>query len=77
MSETASISSGIAQRYATAVFDLAKQDSSTEELARNVDALGAALRELSDLRVLIASPIYRRGDQGAAINAVAEKMGLS
>ncbi len=77
VSETASISSGIAQRYATAVFDLAKQDGATDELARDVDALGAAQRESSDLRALIASPIYRRDDQGAAINAVAERMGLS
>lgn len=77
MSEPASISAGIAERYATAVFELAREAKGLKALEADVAALEAALSESADLRSLIASPIYSREDQGRAISAVAAKMGLS
>ncbi|WP_164870995.1 F0F1 ATP synthase subunit delta [Mesobaculum littorinae] len=77
MSEPASISTGIAQRYATAIFELAKEDNALDAVDRDVDALDAALSESADLRDLIHSPIYTRTAQEAAIGAVAVKMGLT
>lgn len=43
----------------------------------DIGALDAALRESADLRNLIGSPIYSRSEQGAAIGALAGRMGLS
>ena len=77
MSEPASISSGIAARYAQAVFDLAREDKALNALERDVDALDAALKASADLREAIASPLLTREDQGRAIAAVAAKMGVS
>jgi len=77
VSEPASISSGIAERYATAVFDLMKQEDALDGLSADLDALGAALDESADLRELISSPVYSRSEQGAAMAAIAQKMGLS
>ncbi|HEX9858316.1 MAG TPA: F0F1 ATP synthase subunit delta [Paracoccaceae bacterium] len=77
MSEPASISSGIAARYATAVFELAKDENALTALEGDIDALDAALAASADLRALIASPILSREDQGKAIAAVAAKMGLA
>jgi F-type H+-transporting ATPase subunit delta len=77
VSETASISSGIASRYATALFDLAKEAKGLKTLETDLDAVEAALKESADLRDLIASPVYTRGDQQAAVAAIAKKMGLS
>lgn len=77
VSETASISSGIAARYATALFDLAKESKGLKALEGDVDALDAALSSSADLRDLISSPVYSREDQGNAIAAVAAKAGLS
>ena len=77
MSESASISSGIAARYATAVFELAKDEKALKVLEGDVDALDAALSGSADLRDLISSPVYTRDDQGKAIAAIAKKMGLS
>ncbi|MFN3293149.1 MAG: F0F1 ATP synthase subunit delta [Gemmobacter sp.] len=77
MSEPASISSGIAARYAQAVFDLAREDKALTALERDVDALDAALKASADLREAIASPLLTREDQGRAIAAVAAKMGVS
>ena len=77
MSEPASISSGIAARYATALFDLSKEEKGLKALEGDVDALDAALSGSADLRSLISSPLVSREDQGNAIAAIAAKMGLS
>jgi len=76
VSETASISTGIASRYATAVFELATEDKALDALKADIDALDAALTESADLRDLVSSPVYSRGDMQAGIGAVAEAMGL-
>lgn len=77
MSEPASISAAIAGRYATAVFDLAQETGGLWALEADVGALGAALVSSAELRDLIASPVYTRDEQGAAIAALAAQMGLS
>ena len=77
MSEPASISSGIAARYAAAVFDLAKDEKGLKSLEADADALTEALATSADLRTMISSPVVTREDQGRAIAAVASKMKLS
>ncbi len=76
VSEPASISSGIAARYATAIFELSKEDGQLDKLEAGVEDLAAALDESADLRDLIHSPVLSRRAQGKAIAAVADKMGL-
>ncbi len=77
MSEPLGISTGIAARYATAVFDLAIEGKALSALEKDVDALEAALAESADLQTLLSSPLYSREEQGAAIAAVAKAMKLS
>ncbi len=76
MSEPASISSGIAARYATAVFEIFKEGKALKKLEDNIAALAEALDESADLRDLIESPLVSRADQAAAIGAIGKKMGL-
>ncbi|SFL49066.1 F0F1 ATP synthase subunit delta [Shimia aestuarii] len=76
MSEPASISSGIAERYATAVFEIAQENKSLAKLESGLDDLSAALADSADLRDLINSPLVSRDDQGKAIASIADKMGL-
>ncbi|MEM7597043.1 MAG: F0F1 ATP synthase subunit delta [Pseudomonadota bacterium] len=76
MSEPASISSGIAERYATAIFEISKEGKSLAKLEKNIADLGAAIEDSADLRDLISSPILSRTDQKAAIAAIAKKMKL-
>lgn len=76
VSEPASISSGIAARYATAIFELAKEAKSLAKIEPNVTDLAAALAESEDLRAVISSPLLSRDDQENAITALAAKMGL-
>lgn len=77
VSEPASISTGIAARYATAIFELAREDKNLKVLEGDIDALDGALNDSNDFGALINSPIYTRDQQGAAIAALANKMKLS
>ena len=76
VSEPASISSGIAARYATAVFELAKESKALPKLESNLTDLAGALDQSADLRDLIASPVISRDEQGNAISAIAKKMNM-
>ena len=77
VSEPASISTGIAARYATAVYDLAKDEKAVGTLEGDIDTLRTAIADSADFNALIHSPIYSREEQAAAITAIAKKAGLS
>jgi F-type H+-transporting ATPase subunit delta len=77
VSEPASISTGIAARYAGAVFDLAQEDNALAALEADVEALDAVLSGSADFRHVINSPVIPRWDQERSVSAIAAKMGLS
>ena len=76
MSEPASISSGIAERYATAIFEISQESKGLKKLETGVDDLADALDSSADLREVISSPVVSRDEQGHAISAIAKKMNL-
>ena len=77
VSEPASISTGIAARYATAIFELAKEEKALPALEADLGALSDVLGSSEDFQTLISSPVYPRAEQSSAMVALAEKMGLS
>ncbi|PWR00910.1 F0F1 ATP synthase subunit delta [Meridianimarinicoccus roseus] len=77
MSEPASISTGIAERYAKAMFELAQSDNQIDALESDIDALDAALAESPEFADLVKSPLYSRKTQQDAVTALASAMGLS
>ena len=76
MSEPASISSGIAERYATAIFEISQESKGLARLEAGVDDLATALDSSADLSDVITSPVISRADQGNVIAAIAKKMKL-
>ncbi|MBT9384649.1 F0F1 ATP synthase subunit delta [Pseudooceanicola sp. CBS1P-1] len=76
VSEPASISYGIASRYAQAVFEISRDSGKLGDLDASVATLAEAIQVSEDLRDMIASPVYSREAQTKAIAAVAEKLGL-
>ena len=76
MSETASISMGVASRYAKAIFDLVVESKEVAKLETDVENLARALNDSQDLRDLTSSPIYTRDEQKGAIVAIGNKMNL-
>jgi F-type H+-transporting ATPase subunit delta len=75
VSDTTPIS-GIAGRYATALFELADESGALDTVEAHLKQLSAALRDSADLRAVIGSPIYTREQQGAAMAAVLGAMGV-
>jgi F-type H+-transporting ATPase subunit delta len=69
--------SGIAGRYATAVFELAVSRGAIDAVADNLSRLQALIDESGDLRRLIRSPLFSREQQSRAMDAVLEKAKLS
>lgn len=76
MANSSSISQSVAGRYAQAVFDLARESGSIDQIATEVEDLRVALDESADLRTMITSPRVSRSEQGRAIEQIASKMGL-
>jgi F-type H+-transporting ATPase subunit delta len=77
VSESASISAQIAERYATAIFDIAKDNGNLDGLEASINDLAAAVEASADLRALIHSPLVSREDQYGAIMAIAKKMDIA
>ncbi len=69
--------SGLADRYAAALFDLADERKALDAVAGDLQGLRAMLRDSGDLRRLIRSPVLTREEQGKAIAALAEKAGIA
>lgn len=76
MSSSASLTSGVAGRYATALFEIAKDAKDLDKVESDLTAVEAALGESPELREMIGSPVFSREDQGNAIVAIAAKMDL-
>lgn len=76
MSSSQSLSSGAAGRYATALFEIAKERGILPAVEADLTAVEAALADSADLREAIASPVFSRTDTAAAMKAIAAKMNL-
>jgi F-type H+-transporting ATPase subunit delta len=77
VSEPASISEGIADRYATAIFEIAQENKDIDGLEASIGDLATALDDSADLRDVISSPVLARSEQKAAMMALGQKMGLT
>lgn len=62
--------SGLAGRYALALFDLAKDAGELDVVAGELGALGGLLADGGDLKDLTTSPIFSREEQTRAMTAV-------
>jgi F-type H+-transporting ATPase subunit delta len=69
--------SGLAERYALALFDLADERKALDAVAGDLRLLRGLLRDSAALTRLIRSPVLSRQDQGKAIAAVAETAGIT
>ena len=77
MSAVTIVATGLAGRYATALFDLAEADKQLDRVSGDLGQLGRMIEESSDLTRLIRSPVISRQDQGRAMAAVLEKAKMS
>ncbi len=66
----------IAQRYATALFELAEQADALELVANDMRALKAMLTESQVFLRMVRSPLLSRADQEKGVTAVAASAGF-
>jgi F-type H+-transporting ATPase subunit delta len=71
-----SIVSGMAGRYATALFDLAREQNAVDAVKADLDRFDALLGESADLVRLVRSPVFTAEAQLKALDAVLGRAGI-
>ncbi len=76
MAAEESIVSGMAGRYATALFDLARETNAIDPVKADLERFNALLAESPDLTRLVRSPVFSAAEQLQALSAVLERAGI-
>ncbi len=69
--------SGVSGRYATALFELARDQKSVDSVKADLDKFTALLNDSPDLLRLVRSPVFTADSQAKALDAVLAKAGIS
>jgi F-type H+-transporting ATPase subunit delta len=77
VSTASSATTGVAGRYASALFELADNAKSLDQVAQDLTTFRTMVGESADLARLIASPVIGRDLQGKALLAVLDAAGIS
>jgi F-type H+-transporting ATPase subunit delta len=73
---TQSIVSGMAGRYASALFELALEEKALDSVKADLEKFDAMLAESSDLERLVRSPVFSADDKLKALSAILDKAGI-
>ena len=76
MAAAKTVSATLAERYATALYELADEAKSLDAVADDLRAVRGLLAESEDLTRLVRSPSVSRDEQAKAIDAVAKSAGF-
>jgi F-type H+-transporting ATPase subunit delta len=69
--------SGLASRYAIALFELADEAKQLDRVADDLKALRALMAESADLRQLVRSPVLGRREQSETMQAIMKSAGAA
>lgn len=69
--------SGVPGRYASALFELAREEKATEQVGQQLATVQSAIDQSKDLARLVRSPVFSAADQVAALAAVGQQIGIS
>lgn len=76
MESTGGIVAGLAGRYATALFELARDARQIETVSQSLERLRAALRESPEFTTLTTSPLIDREQAMRGVLAAADSLGV-
>jgi F-type H+-transporting ATPase subunit delta len=74
--ESGGIQASLSGRYATALFELARDAKTIDQVEQSLSRVRQALSESAEFRALTTSPVLARADAARAIAAVAQSMDL-
>jgi F-type H+-transporting ATPase subunit delta len=69
--------SGVSGRYATALFELARDQKVVDEVKADLERFEGLLIESADLKRLVRSPVFAAEAQSRALSAVLDKAGIA
>jgi F-type H+-transporting ATPase subunit delta len=69
--------SGVSGRYATALFELARDEKSIDAVKADLDQFDAMLNDSADLKRLVRSPVFAADAQSKALSAVLDRAGIT
>lgn len=75
-SQTGTLVSGVAGRYASALFETARENRAIDEVGTALDRFDAMVRESPDLQRLVKSPVFTAEEQAKAVGAVLDRAGI-
>src|SRR4029078_11218975 len=67
------IISGMAGRYATALFELAREERTLDSTQADLDRFDKLVSEVGDLERLARSPVFSADEQGKALAAILQQ----
>ena len=76
METSGGIRASLAGRYASALFDLARDQKQIDAVGRSLDALNQALVDSKDFAELVDSPLVSRDEAAKAFASLAPQVGL-
>jgi F-type H+-transporting ATPase subunit delta len=76
VAQESSLISGVAERYAGSLFELAREAKAVERVEADLARFEDLLAGSDDLKRLIASPVFSAEDQFRAVSAIADKAGI-
>ncbi|HEX2379587.1 MAG TPA: F0F1 ATP synthase subunit delta [Xanthobacteraceae bacterium] len=68
--------SGMAGRYATALFELAREQNAIDPVKVDLDRFEALVTEVADLARLLRSPVFSAEEQTRALSGVLDRAGI-
>jgi F-type H+-transporting ATPase subunit delta len=77
VADTSQLISGVAERYASSLFDLALEAGAVESVGSDLDTFQRMIDDSADLKRLIVSPVFSADDQFKAISAIVAKAGIT
>ena len=69
--------SGVALRYASAMFELAREGNVVDAVSGDLGRFDQLIRGSEDLQRLIRNPVFTAEEQSAAVGALLDKAGIS
>jgi F-type H+-transporting ATPase subunit delta len=76
METSGGIRASLAGRYASALFDLARDERQIESVSKSLDTVKAALAESPDFKAITTSPLINREEASKAVAATSEALAL-
>jgi F-type H+-transporting ATPase subunit delta len=76
VADTSKHISGVAERYASSLFELALEEGAIDAVSADLSAFQALIDDSEDLKRLVRSPVFSAEEQLKAIEAIVAKAGI-